>query len=78
MIPKPCERVNTPIGPGYIECRWKLGRRKRCMVRVQINDKNREHLLDPNCWTPSNQIFGMFIFDASDVGKDDSNAIRNL
>lgn len=64
--PQPEPRVQTPIGPGTIECQWHLFERPRILVRVQITDANRQHLADENCMTRHNEIFGLWIYDAAE------------
>lgn len=65
MIYQKPQSVLTPIGKGVVEHRWMLhGTRPRALVRIQVDDTTRRHMADDNCITPTNEIYGLFVFDA--------------
>lgn len=59
-------KVNTPIGMG-----WVNGFTNKdpltCIVQVPINDENRAHLADANCWTPKATHLALFEYKESEL-----------
>lgn len=59
-------RVVTPVGSGWVNGFTNFSP-LTCLVQVEINDENRKHLTDANCWTPRATHLALFEFDEKEL-----------
>jgi hypothetical protein len=61
--------VETPLGEGVFQlARYMVGDEYRYLVRINVTDAVRPHLVDHNCLTHKAKHTALFAFSAEELG----------